>query len=88
MFHISERVASSLILLPDISVQRKLIMKKKSISIFQIARVIPVMIATTILISASILSPMICLGEVFIKGFRRMGWGLGSFLYVGWFCFV
>lgn len=70
VFHISERVESSLILLPEISVQMKFVMKKKSIRTFQIARVIPVMIATTIRISASILSPIDLLGWVFIKEFR------------------
>ena len=87
VFQISERVASSLILFPEIKVHMKFIMKKKSISAFQIARVIPVMIATTILISASTLSPMDWLGRVFIKGLGRMGLELGMVIKFGgcWF---
>ncbi len=77
VFQISDRVASSLILFPEIRVQRKFTAKKKSISTFQIARVIPVMIATMIRISASTLSLMGWVGCGNIKGLGRMD--LGSF---------
>lgn len=71
VFQISDKVASSLIRFPEISVQMKLIMKKKFIRISHMPRIIPVTIPTTIRINASTLSPMFYLRGFSIKGFWR-----------------